>query len=401
MTLRDLNPWLNVKSREAHAHPFSLYRMADSTGKYIDLTTDFGFKRLFENDRMLIRFLNAILGLTEPISSIVSIDEITEESAPTTPVTASAENILDQSQETRPRSSSASEPVQAIARLHEEEPGRTKGDKLTRFDIVCMTSAGHCINIEMQKNKQRYYFHRALYYSARFISRQGYAGKDDCSSLHYKTFRIKGSNPKGVWKWDLYPTYHIGVLAFDFSRETLHGVPDEFKDRWLIWSNLAFNGPRCLPPKEGVGENNLLNICLISIPRFRDSIGDAVQAEDKDLMKFLWLLSFLGKDGEERPLPTWFDSWPEMKDYLRVCKLDPTDYELYQQEIFEARDRNDELMTALDEGIKKGRTEAYAESIVAVYELCLKFTDHEQAYSSAVNRFPDYQKDLDRHLARQ
>ncbi len=46
---------------------------------YIDLTTDFGFKRFLSNETLLIQFINAVLCLPDPVKSIEAIAQIVGE----------------------------------------------------------------------------------------------------------------------------------------------------------------------------------------------------------------------------------------------------------------------------------------------------------------------------------
>lgn len=94
------------------------------TSRYIDPTTDYGFKRLFgqeDSKDILKRFLYDILALPHPITDLTYM--------PT-------------------------EQIPAVA-----------GDRLGIYDVYCTDSAGQRFIVEMQRNRQSYYKERALYYA--------------------------------------------------------------------------------------------------------------------------------------------------------------------------------------------------------------------------------------------
>jgi predicted transposase/invertase (TIGR01784 family) len=123
-------------------------------GKYIDLTTDFGFKRIFgeENVDLLINFLNSVLKLNDPIVS--------------------------------------------LRYTNVEHKGRTKDDRSAYFDLKCTTSNGEYIIIEVQREYQQYFVDRVLFYLSFIIQRQGKKGKSD-----YK----------------LNPIYSVNILDFKMT----------------------------------------------------------------------------------------------------------------------------------------------------------------------------------------
>lgn len=50
-----------------------------STTDYIDLTTDFGFKRFIRDTKLLIQFINAVLCLPDPVESVEATAQIVGE----------------------------------------------------------------------------------------------------------------------------------------------------------------------------------------------------------------------------------------------------------------------------------------------------------------------------------
>jgi hypothetical protein len=354
--------------------------MARSTADYLDLTTDFGFKKFLRDQSTLIRFLNSILQLKDPVKSVYAIEHTASE-PPT--------SAVPETPESRKRSSPG-EPITQLEPIPEEEAGERPSSKTIRFDLGCITQSGLRINVEIQKSKQRYFFDSALFYSARLVSRQGWSGKSDHTSMFARAFSDSRKRARRDWDWELYPTYHIAVLDFDFfTPPALNALPCSFNDSWMIWSNLAFHGDRCIPCHPNQYENSsLLNICLISLPKFREFMAD-ISSECEELYKFVWLLSYIGKkNGDARQIPEEMlnNDFKEIIDRLGLCKLNASEVVDYEKELYAERDNRDSHRTSELKGIEIGREigreEGREETLTIMSEfLKLKATiGSEQAY---------------------
>lgn len=124
---------------------------------YIDPLSDFGFKHIFGNElnkEILIAFLNAVF---EGQKYIVDIKY-----SPT------------------------------------EHQGENKDQKKVFFDLMCSTDNGEDFIVEMQRNKQKYFRDRCVYYISRLINEQ---------------IPTKRSH----WKTPLREVYLIGLLDFCFQ----------------------------------------------------------------------------------------------------------------------------------------------------------------------------------------
>ncbi len=122
--------------------------------KYIDIFTDYGFKKIFgeeANKNFLIDFLNSLL----PDATIKKLTFKNTEQLPITP-----------------------EERKAV------------------YDIYCENELGEKFIVELQKAKQNYFMERTIYYS---------------------TFPISGQAIKGEWDYNLKAVYCIGILDFKFS----------------------------------------------------------------------------------------------------------------------------------------------------------------------------------------
>ena len=123
--------------------------------KYINLLTDFGFKRVFgtePNKALLIDFLNTLL---PPYHRIRDVTYKSNENLGSTPV-----------------------------------------DRKAIFDIYCQGESGERFIVEIQKAKQNFFKDRSVYYS---------------------TFPIQEQALKGDWNYKLAPVYTVGVLDFIFD----------------------------------------------------------------------------------------------------------------------------------------------------------------------------------------
>ena len=139
--------------------------MQISPRRYMDATTDFGFKKLFgqeESKPVLKGFLYELLDLPAPIAELTF--------------------------------------------LSTEQLPRTAEERRGIFDIYCVDENGQRFIVEMQKAQQYYFRDRALYYSTFPIVNQVERGED--------------------WNYQLNPVYCVGILNFIFEDDDrfLHRV---------------------------------------------------------------------------------------------------------------------------------------------------------------------------------
>jgi predicted transposase/invertase (TIGR01784 family) len=138
--------------------------------KYLDLFTDYGFKKIFgeeANKAILIDFLNSLL----PIDS----------------------------------------PIKDLTFKNTEKLSRRPIDRKAIYDIYCENERGEKFIVELQKNKQDFFKERTIYYS---------------------TFPISEQAKRGKWLFELKAVYCIGLLDFKFSdytredekREVVHKI---------------------------------------------------------------------------------------------------------------------------------------------------------------------------------
>jgi predicted transposase/invertase (TIGR01784 family) len=124
----------------------------EDLGVYVNLMTDFGFKRIFGEKETMLHFLNTILA-----------DDIKE----------------------------------SIVDLHYENTerlGLSKYDRKAIYDLYCITENGARIIVEMQVISQQYFMERIAFYATRLIQEQSKKGKD--------------------WDFNLQPMYSINILNY-------------------------------------------------------------------------------------------------------------------------------------------------------------------------------------------
>ena len=151
--------------------------------RYVDLLTDFGFKRVFgtqANQQLLIDFLNTVLPPQHHIRSVTY---------------KQAESL-----------------------------GATAIDRKAIFDIYCQAETGERFIVEMQKVKQNFFKDRSLYYA---------------------TFPIQEQALKGQWDYQLNAVYTVGVLDFIFAEhrdevELLHTVELKNQHCQVFYDKLKF-----------------------------------------------------------------------------------------------------------------------------------------------------------------
>ena len=131
----------------------------EDMGVYVNLLTDFGFKRIFGMKDVMLHFLNTVL----------------------------AEDVKD-----------------VIVDLHydnTERPGITKYDRRAIYDLICSTAKGERFIVEIQALWQEFYKDRTLFYATYLIQDQN----------------IK----KKYWDFKLQPVYSVNIVNFPFDKTAL------------------------------------------------------------------------------------------------------------------------------------------------------------------------------------
>lgn len=151
--------------------------------KYINLLTDFGFKRVFgtePNKHLLIDFLNTLLP--------------------------------------------ADRQIEDLTFKNNENVGNTPVDRKAIFDIYCQGTNGERFIVELQKAKQNFFKDRSVFYA---------------------TLPIQEQALKGDWNFNLAPVYAVGILDFVFddhkdSTTLSHTVDLKDQDCNVFYDKLKF-----------------------------------------------------------------------------------------------------------------------------------------------------------------
>jgi len=123
--------------------------------KFINLFTDFGFKKIFgsePNKDLLIHFLNTLLNGKEKIKDLVY--------------------------------------------LKSERLGKRKAERKAIYDLFCENQNGEKFIVEVQRVEQQFFKDRSIFYS---------------------TFPIQEQAKTGKWDYELKAVYMIGILDFSFE----------------------------------------------------------------------------------------------------------------------------------------------------------------------------------------
>ncbi|MCI5141669.1 MAG: Rpn family recombination-promoting nuclease/putative transposase [Candidatus Electrothrix sp. ATG1] len=134
--------------------------------RYINLFTDYGFKKIFgeePNKNLLLDFLNELLR---------------EEQGE----------------------------IRDLTYLKTEQLGDTHIDRKAIFDLYCENERGEKFIVELQKSKQNFFKDRALYYS---------------------TFPIREQAERGDWNFKLKAVYTVAILDFVFDEDK--NQPDKYR----------------------------------------------------------------------------------------------------------------------------------------------------------------------------
>lgn len=140
---------------------FHTYKSDMKKPVYIDILSDWGFKRIFGNEgsseEFLMDFLNELFYDDSKLNSIVSVK---------------FKNV--------------------------EQTKKHKKGRGIRYDIICETSTGHRFIVEMQRRKHSNFPQRVTYYLCREIVEQGMKKNDDDG-----------------WFFDIIPVVGVFVTEFD------------------------------------------------------------------------------------------------------------------------------------------------------------------------------------------
>ena len=244
---------------------------------YVDLLTDAGFKHVFgrpANKKILIDFLNAVI--TD--HHIVDLSYINNEQIPT-----------------------------------------IKDSKHSRLDLYCTTDNGSRVIVELQRNPQKDYIYRSMYYSALSITEQVEVGS--------RSYRF-------------YPVYNINILDF---------MLPEFSQRPDIKTSVTL-----MERTHKIELGRLLTMIYIELPKFTKGLEELER--DNILENFYYCLRYIY---ELKNCPEPLQIIKNLFDAAEVAAMDSQEKIKYLREMNTERDIRNQMQyqydMGLEEGIERGR----------------------------------------------
>ena len=253
-----------------------------SQGRYVDLTIDVAFKRVFSqpaNKDLLMALLSVVL-------PELSIKDLTY--------------------------------------LDKERVGSADGDKKSVFDVLCETSAGEEVLIEIQLNPQKFFRDRTLYYSAQEILWQHKSGDE---------------------VYTLKPVYVVSFLDFCLKHEVE-------RDGKFVWRYSLCE------PSTGELMTNALKFTYIELPKFNKTEKELVTLEDK----FYFCMTHMSKLSK-RPGNLSEKIFEKLFEVAQFAKMSRDDQRKYTAKMTTERDIRNQIAYAREEGVAQGFAEGEAKGI--------------------------------------
>jgi len=186
--------------------------------KYINLFTDFGFKKIFGsevNKDLLIDFLNTLLKDKEKIKDLTY--------------------------------------------KVSEHLGISEVDRKAIFDIFCENEKGEQFIVELQKVKQQFFKDRSVFYA---------------------TFPVQEQAKTGNWDYKLKAVYCIAIL--DFTLDDVEKTDDSQEKKSKVpQSTLVVDEVKLISTKTNKTFYEKLTFVYVQIPNFKKTESELVTNEDK------------------------------------------------------------------------------------------------------------------------
>ena len=270
--------------------------MDERREKYINLFTDYGFKRVFGsemNKDLLIDFLNELLKGKE-------------------------KKIVD------------------LTYLASEQISRTEIDRKAIYDLYCENEAGERFIVELQKAKQKFFKDRSIYYS---------------------TFPIQHQALKGEWNYELKAVYTVGILDFIFDEDEKSN--NDIKENHIenVEDGIVTIA-KIINEKTGKVFYNKLTYVYLEIPKFKKKLENITTHFEKWLFVFKYLHRLQKRPLELQE--TVFNKLFETAEISKFTNEEYTAYETslkahrdYKNTIDFAKEEGFEL--GIEQGIEQGK----------------------------------------------
>ena len=233
--------------------------------------------------------------------------------------------------------------IEEVKFLPQELLPGSPGERLAIVDVRCVTGNGEQFIVEMQRNRQRYFKDRTVYYS---------------------TFPIVQQAQKGQpWQFHLDPVYCIGIVDFSFSENGHYFSSIKLKNEQT--DEVFFDK---------------LTYIFLELPKFNLSLSELVTPRDK------WMY-FLKHIVELDEIPAVFTE-PYLIQACEIASyaaLTPWERYAYEQSLKTARDSYATHKTAEEEGLARGleQGERRAKQNAVLKVLLLRF---DSVPESVINR---------------
>jgi predicted transposase/invertase (TIGR01784 family) len=268
-------------------------------GVFMNIKTDYAFKKVFFNKRLLISFLNSLGTLPEVIED--------------------------------------------LEYLREEQLGYTKTVRKAFYDVYVKTTSGKRYVVEMQVTKQPHFAERMIFYACHAVISQGRKGK-------IITINKKGEEVKTDWDYNIDGVYMIAIVDFVmFSEDVAKDIFFEEVELMRRQVNLPFS------PK--------FRFTIIELPKFRETLESLSTVKEKWIYLFRYLHTFRKRPEQmnEDIFEELFDDAEtdnltpnEMEQYKQSVKD-------YGDMISIARfNREEGIVIGIEKGRKEGRKEEQA-----------------------------------------
>ena len=201
-----------------------------------------------------------------------------------------------------------------------ENLGNLVEDRKAIFDIYCETQKGEKIIIEMQKAKINFFKDRTVFYAS---------------------FPIREQAEKGNWNFELKPVYAIGILDFEFDKQT---------NREDYISKVSLKDQYC----ETFYDK--LTYIFIEMPKFNKKAEELTTHFEK------WLY-FLKNLVNLDDIPSILKE-PIFEKGFKIAKLanlDRDQYDKYERSLMQYWDMTSVIETAFEEGREEGFEEGREE----------------------------------------
>ncbi len=247
-------------------------------GRFVNPFTDVGFKIVFGQEiskPLLLHFLNTLLEGVEEIVDLSFSDK--------------------------------------------EQVADYDDDRTLIYDVLCTTSDGRKIIVEMQNKKQGFFKKRSLYYVARAISRQGESGKQ--------------------WRYDIKAVYFVAFMNF-----TLPDMP-EFRTDVVL-----------MDTKTKSMFSDDIKMTFLQLPLFTKEEAECETVFEK------WIYIFKNMNILERmPWAAQNAVFNKLSDIVEVAHLSGKTRDEYEASLKRYRDSFDVFETAKEDGLAEGRAEGRIE----------------------------------------